>query len=540
MAAKVAVSTLTRKVDAREKAIEEALAKDDFASALDVIAVAWPDFAALQGAALRLYVNAIPRREWEGNAWIITALGASCRSMDSPGNSAGLAYFQLAEQLIESGLSPVCDLPAIQLQHAAYLRSLGMLESARLKVDSALVLLHGNLQLGFPLRFALQSQASLQLGLIEMHLGNFTVAARHLHLSIGLSEHNLVRADRLECLAGLAFAAYVMGDFDRAERLISEASELAMDTGMLDTRFGAAALVAEALIAVDRNQATSARALESRLAAAAHNSEWEPLAFYARSATAGINGQLIEALDLQRRSLAATRGWEGSPAIRTMAETLHGGLRLHLGDPDEAMSVLSRVSPSDDHSSCPAALVASIRYGATDFHGCLDALRGCHDIAEHHSSRTFVDVLLMTAAANYELGNPLRADVAFDRALYLGSQTGTRTPFLVLPLIALLRMLGRAADRYQPDAVHRLLDELRRSNDRHAEVVEPLSDRELDIAHHLFHDKTVGQIAAELFISTNTVKTHVRSIYRKLSATSRKEAIRRVHELGIDVKITPR
>ena len=71
------------------------------------------------------------------------------------------------------------------------------------------------------------------------------------------------------------------------------------------------------------------------------------------------------------------------------------------------------------------------------------------------------------------------------------------------------------------------------------ELVEPLSDRELDIAHHLFQDKTVGQIAADLYISANTVKTHVRSIYRKLSATNRKEAIRRVHELGLDVKITP-
>ena len=67
----------------------------------------------------------------------------------------------------------------------------------------------------------------------------------------------------------------------------------------------------------------------------------------------------------------------------------------------------------------------------------------------------------------------------------------------------------------------------------------PLSDRELEIAHLLFQDKTSAQIAAELFISVNTVKTHVRSIYRKLSATNRKEAVKRVHELGLDVKITP-
>src|SRR5690606_36651787 len=123
--------------------------------------------------------------------------------------------------------------------------------------------------------------------------------------------------------------------------------------------------------------------------------------------------------------------------------------------------------------------------------------------------------------------------------LYLGRQTGIRVPFLVLPRITMLRMLNRAADRYQPVGVDRLLDELRVGSATSGGLAEPLSDRELEIAHHLFQDKTSSQIAAELYISVNTVKTHVRSIYRKLSATNRKEAVQRVHELGLDVKITP-
>jgi len=108
-----------------------------------------------------------------------------------------------------------------------------------------------------------------------------------------------------------------------------------------------------------------------------------------------------------------------------------------------------------------------------------------------------------------------------------------------MPRITMLRMLNRAADRYQPFAVSQLLDELRVGSATAGELIEPLSDRELEIAHHLFQDKTAGQIAAELYISVNTVKTHVRSIYRKLSATTRKEAVKRVHELGLDIRITP-
>ena len=131
------------------------------------------------------------------------------------------------------------------------------------------------------------------------------------------------------------------------------------------------------------------------------------------------------------------------------------------------------------------------------------------------------------------------ADVAFDRALLSVSRTRMRTPFTLVPGAAMQRMLGRASDRNQPAAVHALLEEMRRNYRNPQRGIEPLSEREKDVAQHLYLDKTVSQIAAELFISTNTVKTHVRSIYRKLDASNRKEAIRRVRELGLYLEITP-
>src|SRR5690606_27858380 len=240
-----------------------------------------------------------------------------------------------------------------------------------------------------------------------------------------------------------------------------------------------------------------------------------------------------------RRCVAAAHSWDGTPAIRSFAELLRAGLHLHLGESELALELLQTLSPTPDHVSCPGSLRAGIRFASGDFPGCLQALADCSAIGDAHSSRTLTDVLLLTAAAHYERGSLVAADVALDRAHFIGSQTGIRVPFHAIPRITMLRMLNRAADRYQPGPVHRLLEELRVGSSTSGELVEPLSDRELDIAHHLFQDKTVGQIAADLYISANTVKTHVRSIYRKLSATNRKEALERVHELGLDVKITP-
>lgn len=529
---------LTRTAESIEESAEACLAAGDAVGAIQVIAEGWPLLAVLRGTRLRELIGQVPEPVWRDDPRIIAALGASYRSIDSPSRSAALPHFEFAERLIEAGQGHLADLPSIQLHHAATLRSLGRLDSALDLAESAWAAVQGGLELTLPLRLTLQAEASLQLGLINLHLGDITTAVAQLRLASGLSVNGLTRADLVECLGGLAFAAYCSGDFEHAERLVGRARAAGAETTLLDSPFGAPALTATMLMAVDRNSAADARAQAAALAAAAHRSDWEPLAYYARAAAAGINGQLIEALDLQRRCIAAARGWEGAPAIRTLAEILRAGLHFHLGEKQLAAGLLADVEPMQDHIGCPGSLLAAIRFADGDFSGCLDALHGCRAIGDSHSSRSLIDVLLLSAASGYECGDLVASDVAFDRALYLGSQTGIRVPFLVVPRIT-MRMLNRAADRYQPDTVHRLLGELRVGSTSSGDLIEPLSDRELDIAHHLFQDKTVAQIAADLYISANTVKTHVRSIYRKLSATNRKEAIRRVHELGLDVKITP-
>jgi DNA-binding CsgD family transcriptional regulator len=64
-------------------------------------------------------------------------------------------------------------------------------------------------------------------------------------------------------------------------------------------------------------------------------------------------------------------------------------------------------------------------------------------------------------------------------------------------------------------------------------LIEPLTDREVTILRLLPAPSSLRQIASELFIAPNTLKTHLRAIYRKLGAESREEAVIRGRESGL-------
>jgi len=64
-------------------------------------------------------------------------------------------------------------------------------------------------------------------------------------------------------------------------------------------------------------------------------------------------------------------------------------------------------------------------------------------------------------------------------------------------------------------------------------TVEPLSEREREVLRHVSGMLSTAEVASELHISVHTVKTHMRSILRKLAVTHRGEAVRRARRLGL-------
>ena len=64
-------------------------------------------------------------------------------------------------------------------------------------------------------------------------------------------------------------------------------------------------------------------------------------------------------------------------------------------------------------------------------------------------------------------------------------------------------------------------------------LIEPLSDRELTVLRYLTSRLDATEIANALYISVNTVRSHIKAIYRKLGVTTRAEAVRHGESLGL-------
>ena len=101
-------------------------------------------------------------------------------------------------------------------------------------------------------------------------------------------------------------------------------------------------------------------------------------------------------------------------------------------------------------------------------------------------------------------------------------------------MASLLRAVSKQGTA--PDYVRRLLAAVSQTGDStpaSQELIEPLSARELDVLRLLGTDLDGPEIARELVVSLNTVRTHTRNIYAKLGVNNRRAAVRRAQELGL-------
>jgi LuxR family maltose regulon positive regulatory protein len=101
------------------------------------------------------------------------------------------------------------------------------------------------------------------------------------------------------------------------------------------------------------------------------------------------------------------------------------------------------------------------------------------------------------------------------------------------PVVArLVRRCAETADCLEAERFAIELGAPRRHLRAAPELIEPLSARERDVLRFLPSRLTTKEIAAECYMSANTVKAHLKRIYRKLAVSTRAEAVERATMLG--------
>ncbi|MGO9885011.1 MAG: response regulator transcription factor, partial [Solirubrobacteraceae bacterium] len=148
---------------------------------------------------------------------------------------------------------------------------------------------------------------------------------------------------------------------------------------------------------------------------------------------------------------------------------------------------------------------------------------------------TITEAQLLDAMAREQLGDQRAAEASLERALELVEPEGILLPFVLVPVQRLLERLPQHRTAH-PALRRAILDVLAGSAPpagAPAGNLEELSEAELRVVRYLPTNLRAPEIAAELFVSTNTVRTHLRHIYAKLDAHGRAEAVARARQLGL-------
>jgi LuxR family maltose regulon positive regulatory protein len=383
--------------------------------------------------------------------------------------------------------------------------------------------------------------ALMNLGIAELWAGRPAPARGHLEAALASARRIPLPFLEVGCLAHLAIVAPQTGQplpgaLELSERALAIAEEHGWTSEpMTNGAFAAAGL---ALVWMGRF-AEAERQLERGEAAlrAAADPGTEVVLRHARGMLSLVQGRLDEAAaEFDRACGAAGLLASGHPlAISTRCRLVQ--VQLRLGRTESASAALAEL-PSGPDSPAPARITIAALELAKDEpdHGA-DLLAPVIDgSAEAFYGRSAqVEALVLDAIAHDRLRDRGGAERSLETALEVAEPEGLILPFALWPVRELLEQHPRHRSAHGA-LIATILDTLAGGSPAGAPVdplTDELSEAELRIVRYLPSNLTAVEIAGELYVSANTVRTHVRHIYQKLGAHNRNEAVARARELGL-------
>jgi LuxR family maltose regulon positive regulatory protein len=384
--------------------------------------------------------------------------------------------------------------------------------------------------------------AAMDLGVAELWAGRPDDARQHLEDALrrtrGLSSPFI----EVGCLAHLAMAAPLTGQplplaLELSERAIATAEEHGWTSQSMTT--GAFAMAGMALVRMGRfaeAEEQLGRAEESLRATP--DPSVEAVIRHARGMLRFGEGRFDEALAEFARAQALERQLASEHVFTVDVHGRALQVRVRMGDTESAEHALARLSGEQLGRAGMRIAVAALGLAKDSPEEAIEVLAPVVDGSAPALYKRWAraEALLLQAVARDRLGDRRAAEEALEATLELAEPDGLILPFMLWPSRELLERHPKHRTAHAT-FISTILDTLagHASPTRGADAPlrDALSEAELRVVRYLPSNLTASEIASELVVSTNTVRTHMRHIYAKLDAHTRSEAVARARELGL-------
>jgi LuxR family maltose regulon positive regulatory protein len=425
------------------------------------------------------------------------------------------------------------SLTALQL-HTARLR--GNLEAA---VDTANELARGGELEAAAVEADLRSLALVNLGIAELWAGKLDSAEGHLERARGAAAeagHDWVV---LIAIAHLALLAGTRYEYPRAANHAREALELANRRGWQRTwPAGAAylALGAAQFLWARGDDAAETIELAREALAGTHERPLRAVLALMRSGVLGDRGDTEGALAVLEAGAEELGDYPLLPEVRDHFAIREAMLRAQLGDREQAARLMRGEAGRGPDTLRTAVVIA--QFQLADGHGEHARATLAPWSNELLATPEGVQARVVEALARESASDHVGAAESLELALDLAEPGGLRWALMqfgrpLQPLLSRQLRGGTAHRALVGDLLEALDGRDGRSRPNAPLVVEPLSPREQAVLRYLPTMMSNQEIASELFVSVNTVKTHLKAIYRKLDVADRREAVRRARKLEL-------
>ena len=377
-------------------------------------------------------------------------------------------------------------------------------------------------------------------GAVELWTGHLDAAAGTLDAGLAATTASGGQHDRAGCLGYLALVEALRGRLCRAAELAGRAGA-ALAAGEHRppvSHPSPAALVALAWVHLERHELRAARDSLGRADAALRVSPDKLTGAVAYLVAAGVclaEGRAAVAGQIIAR---ARSGWSAPAWLDQKLSLVQSWACAAAGDIPAALAVAERVGGGTSLEA--AVTLAYARAAAGDGDNARRALTPA--LASHSGTpeRIRVQAWLIDARLSYASGDRVQGRRSLASALRLAEPEQLRLPFAVERgwIEPVLRRDPELADAHRcllaPAPRHQQALAPRGAPDQAPILVaEPLTEREREVLRHASGLLRTAEIASELDISIHTVKTHLKSVYRKLATTRRGEAVRRARQLEL-------